>query len=627
MQELYKFGMVSPLALATLAVLALCAALLFNRYGVRTERLEALGFLVSRSIIKVLALALLPLLLMSLALIRPYYGSQDIEIDSSGYDYMFLVDVSRSMLAKDVPPSRIELGKRKIKDLLEEFVKKGATNRYGITLFAGSSYALCPITDDVAVVRQFVNAISPDMVTSLGSNLEAGITTALERFSKSKSKNGRILLISDGEDDQIALKRVLTLIRSSDIPFDVLGVGTVEGSPIELEDGLFIRDNKGLIVNSKLNDNSLREIAKAANGVYIRATLSDEDILQLVRAGTPLLATNSTGKRTIRSYSEFGSWLALAALISAILISTFHRGGFALRAVLLMMLVAQTAVAQTTAAQTTAAQTTVAQDLTARDAFGLYNAGDFEGAAKAFSQVLVEEPNNRSLQQGLASALFKTGKLPEAQKLFRELADSAPNGRAYFENTFNEGNTLLAMKQFQDAIDAYTKALDVKPDDMQALHNRAVARALLEESKKNPPTHTPTPTPTPSSQSSPTSSSPTQTPSAEPSSSPSPSAAASPSASPDPSAAPSPQPSPNPSNKSQTATPNSSPSPHDTPLKEAQDKQDMEQQPPSSASPSADKEQELPPLGEAQSWLESLPESPLMIRREKREPPEGGQLW
>ena len=239
----------------------------------------------------------------------------------------------------------------------------------------------------------------------------------------------------------------------------------------------------------------------------------------------------------------------------------------------------------------------------------------------------MEEPNNRSLQQGLASALFKTGKLPEAQKLFRELADSAPNGRAYFENTFNEGNTLLAMKQFQDAIDAYTKALDVKPDDMQALHNRAVARALLEESKKNPPTPTPTPTPTPSSQSSPTSSSPTQTPSAEPSSSPSPSAAASPSASPDPSAAPSPQPSPNPSNKSQTATPNSSPSPHDTPLKEAQDKQDMEQQPPSSASPYADKEQELPPLGEAQSWLESLPESPLMIRREKREPPEGGQLW
>lgn len=622
MQELYKFGMVSPLALATLAVLALCAALLFNRYGVRTERLEALGFLVTRSIIKVLALALLPLLLMSLALIRPYYGSQDIEIDSSGYDYMFLVDVSRSMLAKDVPPSRIELGKRKIKDLLEEFVKKGATNRYGITLFAGSSYALCPITDDVKVVRQFVNAISPDMVTSLGSNLEAGITTALERFSKSKSKNGRILLISDGEDDQIALKRVLTLIRSSDIPFDVLGVGTVEGSPIELEDGLFIRDNKGLIVNSKLNDKSLREIAKAASGVYIRATLSDEDILQLVRAGTPLLATNSTGKRTIRSYSEFGSWLALAALISAILISTFHRGGFALRAVLLMMLVAQTAVAQTTAAQTT-----VAQDLTARAAFELYNAGDFEGAVKAFSQVLVEEPNNRSLQQGLASALFKTGKLPEAQKLFRELADSAPNGRVYFENTFNEGNTLLAMKQFQDAIDAYTKALDVKPDDMQALHNRAVARALLEESKKNPPTPTPTPTPTPSSQSSPTSSSLTQTPSAEPSSSPSPSAAASPSASPDPSAAPSPQPSPNPSNKSQTATPNSSPSPHDTPLKEAQDKQDMEQQPPSTASPSADKEQELPPLGEAQSWLESLPESPLMIRREKREPPEGGQLW
>ena len=487
MQELYKFGMVSPLALATLAVLALCAALLFNRYGVRTERLEALGFLVTRSIIKVLALALLPLLLMSLALIRPYYGSQDIEIDSSGYDYMFLVDVSRSMLAKDVPPSRIELGKRKIKDLLEEFVKKGATNRYGITLFAGSSYALCPITDDVAVVRQFVNAISPDMVTSLGSNLEAGITTALERFSKSKSNNGRILLISDGEDDQIALKRVLTLIRSSDIPFDVLGVGTVEGSPIELEDGLFIRDNKGLIVNSKLNDNSLREIAKAASGVYIRATLSDLDILQLVRAGTPLLATNSTGKRTIRSYSEFGSWLALAALISAILISTFHRGGFALRAVLLMMLVAQTAVAQTTAAQTTAAQ-----DLTARAAFELYNAGDFEGAVKAFSQVLVEEPNNRSLQQGLASALFKTGKLPQAQKLFRELADSAPNGRAYFENTFNEGNTLLAMKQFQDAIDAYTKALDVKPDDMQALHNRAVARALLEESKKNPPTPTPT---------------------------------------------------------------------------------------------------------------------------------------
>jgi Ca-activated chloride channel family protein len=636
-------GILNPLALLALPLLGLLLVVVALQHKKREERRQRLGVPSAIPTLRVLVISLIPGALMVIALLRPYSGSTDVTLPSSTSDYMFVVDVSRSMFAKDVPPSRMELAKRKLKDLIDEFTLRGEPHRYGITLFAGYSYLLCPVTDDTAVVKQFISEVSPTMVTSLGSNVEAGITTALARFSETGTHNVRILLVSDGEDDLLSLEKVINLIESKKIRVDVLGIGTATGTPIELEDGTFVRDRAGSVVNSKLGEDSLRAIAEAGGGTYVRVTVDDRDIRELAKASLSLAHKGSQGTRTIRTYQELGSWIALGALGALLIVAFFPQSGALLRIIVCVLVLTDSASA--------APLTSTA----ARTAYELYESGDYKGASDAFKAALAENPNDRALQQGYASALFKTGNYQEAQKLFNSLASQSSKGKEYFENIYNEGTSLLAMKKYQSALDAFTKALDIKPDDERAQHNQAVARALLEE-EKNKPTPTPTPTPdpnqspqpSPSPQASPSpQSSPEQSDSKDQEQQPQDQKQASPSPEPSAVSSPNPQsspqqdattPSPAPSASPQTQPPGSpSPDPQSSPspapekeenerLKENQEENSPPpQQPSEQAKPELD--ERSPSQKEAEAWLESLPESPLLIRRERGRGAPGGQTW
>jgi Ca-activated chloride channel family protein len=655
-------GILQPLALIAVPILALVAGLLFARSRVRARRLTLLGMNSGRSDIGVMLVALAPLVMIACALLRPYWDSEELELTVAGDDYMFLVDVSRSMYTRDIPPSRIEIAKRKLKDLIAAFVGSGAPHRYGLTLFAGDSYLFCPVTTDVAVVRQFIDSIDPGMVTTLGSNLEAGVATALERFDKSNSKSGRILVVSDGEDDELALSRVISAIESRGVRVDVLAVGTTEGKPIEVEPGRFLRDSNGGVVHSRMNESSLRAVAEAGGGVYVQATLDDRDIDALVKAGTPLGASEqSQARRKITSYREIGSWFALAALFAMVMIGSLRRSRALLHVITLACILPDTLYAQSAPAQ----------KRSARAAYELYQSGRYADSVSGFESALAADPANRDLKQALASALFKAGRLPDALTLFSSLSDSAPDGRSFFENEYNKGNTLLGLKRYDEAIDAYSRALDVKPDDERAVHNRALARALRDEALKATPTPTntpsaratetpdpsrPSPTPTglatPTAQPtpSPSSSEATPTPSPAPSGQSSPTPSAQPSAAPSPGASPTaagtaspastPQSTPGatpegtPSGAPTISTPSAdgqeSPTPQPERLKESRDEIPPSESggastpQPTSTEPADTKELSL---SEAETWLESLPDSPLLVRKKRTERRPGKQTW
>lgn len=640
-----EFGILSPLSLATVSLLLVIALLEWRASKAREAMRPLFGISQSTSYTLRRGTVLSVALILIVAVSRPFWGSEDIEAESSGGDVLFLVDISRSMYAQDVPPSRIELAKRKMKDLVQSLSLSGSAARFGITVFAGDGYTVCPVTTDRGVLAQFIDILSPDLVTSLGSNLKAGLQAALARLDDVSRRNSRIILISDGEDSILDQASLVSEIREKGVRLDVLGIGTTAGSSIVLPNGATVVDGSRRPVTSTLSEGPLSALAAAGGGIYTRATLDDSDVLALSEA-TISLSGPHAHKTEIRTYREIGPWLSLFALVLLVCAAISRRANPLLFVPLLMFLAPPTILF----AQTPPASEAELPRLT-RSPFESYRKRDYAKAIEEYSQALKSAPNDRSLLFGLGSSLYRLGRHQESVDTFRKLADTAPTGREFFESKYNEGNALLSLGRYSDAIDAYWRALDVKPEDPAASHNLSIARALLDAQQRATPTPTATPTPEASQQPqaspsphaspspgadskdedqaspSPTADSP-QTPPTDTQNSPPPAASPSPSESLAPTAAPSPlegspQPSASASPEPSDESGSSSTSPPSERLKESLRPEDD----PAPSAQSSPAPEITAAISEADAWLESLPESPLLIRKYRGTPSIGGQTW
>jgi Ca-activated chloride channel family protein len=328
--DLNSYGALSPIYISGLALVLMIIFLERRRLRLST---------IARNVLKLppdsegrfnrSAITIFLATLLIISVIRPYWGVEDIESDTKGSDIIFLVDVSRSMYASDLSPSRMEVAKRKMKDLSQLFSRSGAVSRFGITVFAGDGYTVCPVTNDQGVLNQFIDITSPELVTSLGSNLKAGITVALERLDSTTKRSSRLILISDGEDDFFNQTEVVGRIRQDGVPLDVIGVGTLAGSSVTLPTGETIVDKVGRAVITQLNEDSLKALAAAGGGRYVRATIDDTDIELLAKdvisPDTLSLGSGSIQKTTIRTYREFGPWITLLAVVILVLIAGSKR--------------------------------------------------------------------------------------------------------------------------------------------------------------------------------------------------------------------------------------------------------------------------------------------------------------
>ena len=180
---------------------------------------------------------------------------------------MLAVDVSNSMLAQDFEPNRLERTKFAIDRLIEQLHQ----DKIGLIVFAGDAYMQLPITSDYVIARTFANNISPTMVSRQGTAIGAAIDLASQSFSSGSDGSRVIVIISDGEnheDDAIAAAKAAA---EKGIKIYTIGIGSPEGAPIPI-DGNFIKDEKGNMVVSKLDEATLEQIALSTGGAYIRAT-------------------------------------------------------------------------------------------------------------------------------------------------------------------------------------------------------------------------------------------------------------------------------------------------------------------------------------------------------------------
>ncbi|MCR9258379.1 MAG: VWA domain-containing protein [Pseudomonadaceae bacterium] len=363
---------------------------------------------------------------------------------------IILLDLSLSMLAEDVKPSRIERARQEIADALR-LRDEGQT---ALIAYAGDAHAVVPLTDDVATITNLLVALSPEMMPVFGSNPDHALTLAHELFENSFVQQGRILMVTDGVDDISSVSRH----RSRAFPISVLGIGTYDGGPIPLDrvrqPGRFLQTQEGNQVIALLDDVRLREVAQLSYGKYAQADVGDQDILSIL--DTPLPSDDETieVEREFDTWFDQGHWVTL--LLIPLLLLSFRKG----------VLVCLLAVCMLPAAPAHAAGVSdVWNSLWQRSDQRGYQAlrgGEPERAATLFDS-----------EQWRSVAQYRSGDYAGALEGFQ--ADPGITGR------YNQANTVARLGDYESAIALYDQVLSVQPDHEDALYNKELVERLLQE--------------------------------------------------------------------------------------------------------------------------------------------------
>ena len=205
-----------------------------------------------------------------IGLSRPQIGAKLKEHETKGAEIMIALDVSNSMLAEDYSPNRLERAKLAISRLVDKL----RDDRIGLIVFAGNSFVQLPITTDYVSAKMFLNTISTGSVPIQGTAIGEAINTAIRSFSAQSEKSRAIIIITDGENHEDDPVAAAAQAAEMGVRVFTIGVGSPEGKPIPM-DGSLLKDRDGNIVVTRLDESVLQEVAKAGNGLYVRAGNSE----------------------------------------------------------------------------------------------------------------------------------------------------------------------------------------------------------------------------------------------------------------------------------------------------------------------------------------------------------------
>lgn len=224
------------------------------------------------------------LISLFLAFLQPQWGKKDEKVVQEGRDVLILLDISRSMLAQDLQPNRLELAKLKVKHLLSQL----DVDRVGLILFSGTAFLQCPLTRDYSAFSMFLDQVDVETISSGTTAIDTALQTAVKVYSATpERKNKLVLLITDGEDFSLNFSQVKNKAKELNIKLFALGAATTDGAPIPIIDARgnqqgHERDEQGNVVLSKLNEALLKDICQQMNGTFFKARYGDGDIDALV---------------------------------------------------------------------------------------------------------------------------------------------------------------------------------------------------------------------------------------------------------------------------------------------------------------------------------------------------------
>ena len=414
------------------------------------------------------------LALLIVMLARPQFGTKINNEQRVGIETIIAMDISNSMLAEDIVPSRLDRSKMMVENIVDHFTN----DKIGLIVFAGDAFVQLPITSDYVSAKMFLSSIDPSMMATQGTDIARAIDMAMHSFTQEEGIGKAIIVITDGEDHEGGALEAAKAAKDAGMRVYVLGVGSTKGSPIPIPGtGDYMKDNTGNTVMSALNEDMCRQVAQAGGGAYIHVENNSAAQDQLDNELDKL----SKKETTSTVYSEFDEQFQAVAILALLLIileiCIFDRRNPLLKrlslfgskkksaATLLLLFVAFTASAQTDRQYI-------------REGNKQFRMGDYAKAEVSYRKAVEKNPKNPQAVYNLGNALMAQKKDSAAVQQFEQSAQIETNPMRKSAAYHNMGVICQTHKMYDEAIEAYKNALRNNPNDNETRYNLVLCKHL-----------------------------------------------------------------------------------------------------------------------------------------------------
>ncbi len=395
-------------------------------------------------------------------------GSQ--KIMRRGIDMMIALDVSKSMLAQDIKPSRLD----RAKQLISKLIDSSPDDKIGLVIFAGRAYLQMPMTIDHEAAKMYLSTASPDDVATQGTVISDALKMCETAFDPKEKTYKTIILVSDGEDHDDDAIAVAKELGREGIPVNTVGIGSPQGAVImDPETGQYKKDDKGNTVITKLNEDELRNIAKSSGGLYQLYSTTNEVAKNIEAQLSGLgkeMATNDSSYTSFTQYFQYFLGAAFLLLIVEFFIPEKRRKRVKIAATILLFFFL---------CNTSDAQNVKKQIYKGNEA---YKKSNYDAAENNYRGALKISPEDEIANFNLGNTLYRKDNTDEAVQSYDNTIQNANDKITKEKAYYNKGVAYQKTKKLPECIDAYENALMLDPKDEDARQN--LERALKQQQQQ-----------------------------------------------------------------------------------------------------------------------------------------------
>lgn len=426
--------------------------------------------------------AALALIIVMLA--RPQLGTKISHEKRQGIETIIAMDISNSMLAQDVTPSRLDRCKMMVENLVDNFTD----DKIGLIVFAGDAFIQLPITSDYVSAKMFLADIQPSLIATQGTDIALAISKAVNSFTQEEGIGKALIVITDGEDHEGGAVEAAQEARKKGMRVYVLGVGSKGGAPIPDGNGGYMKDRAGNTVMTRLNQDMCRDIAKAGGGAYIHVDNNSDAQRQLDNE----LAKLSKKETETTVYSDFDEqFQAVGILVLLLLIAElcllecknpllknvrFFKGKRRYASAILVLMLVSTIPTQAQSDRSNI-----------REGNRLFRSGKHADSEVSYRKAMEKNPRNPQAAYNLGNALFAQKKDSAAVVAYQSGVQLETSAKRKAMGYHNMGVVCQSHKMFSEAIEAYKNALRLNPKDDEARYNLELCKKQQkkQQDKKN----------------------------------------------------------------------------------------------------------------------------------------------